>query len=106
MDYDIKKGNYAKLEGDGLKQMMEEAFGKITTEGDLLVASYGALARLEVKAVSKTVLYVATKMDPKVPEPVAVDTMKKYYGFLEKATGFTTKERGKRAQAKVKKGDA
>jgi hypothetical protein len=106
MDYDIKKGNYAKLEGDGLKKMLEEAFGKVAMEGDLYVVTYGALARLEVKAVSNKILFVATKMDTKVSEEVAVDTMKKYYSFLEKATGFTTKERGKKAQAKVKKGEA
>jgi hypothetical protein len=105
MDYDIKKGNYAKLEGDGLKKMLEEAFGKVSKEGDMFVVVYGALARLEVKLVSKTVLQVSTKMDTKVSEDIAVDTMKRYYAFLENATGFTAKERGKKAQAKAKKGD-
>jgi hypothetical protein len=44
-------------------------------------------------------------MDTKVSEDIAVDTMKRYYAFLENATGFTAKERGKKAQAKAKKGE-
>ncbi len=35
-------------------------------------------------------------MDPKVPEEVARETIRRYNAFLEDATGFTAKERAKR----------
>jgi hypothetical protein len=106
MDYDIKKGYYQKLEGDGLRTMMEESFGKVASEGPLLVASYGALARVDAELKGKKVLAITTKMNTTVSEDVAVDTMRRYYKFLEKATGYTAKERGKKAQKKASKSDA
>jgi hypothetical protein len=104
MDYDIKKGKYADVEGDGLRKVVVEIFGNATMEGDLVVASFGALDRLETKVISKTSLSVCTKMKKDVSEEVATETIKRYNQFLEAATGFNAKERGKRAQKKVKEG--
>lgn len=106
MDYDIKKGKYTEIEGDGLKNVVKEVFGSASTEGDLVVASFGALDRLETKVLSKTSLQVCTKMKAGVTEELATETIKRYNQFLERATGFNAKERGKRAQKKVKESKA
>jgi hypothetical protein len=43
-------------------------------------------------------------MDPTVPDDVAGSTIKAFNTFLERVTGYTAKERGKRAQKKAKEG--
>ena len=43
-------------------------------------------------------------MDPKVPPDVQQDTVRRYYAFLEHATGYTAKERAKKLQQAAKKG--
>jgi hypothetical protein len=104
MDYDIKKGKFTDIDGDGLRKVVEETFGKAKMEGDLVVTSFGALDRLETKTLNKSQLFVCTKMNKDVSEEVATETIKRYNQFLEKATGFNAKERGKRAQKKAKQG--
>jgi hypothetical protein len=106
MDYDIKKGKFADIEGDGLRRITEETFGNANVEGDMVVTSFGALDRMETKIISKTALSVCTKMKKDVSEEVATETIKRYNQFLEAATGFNAKERGKRAQKKAKEGKA
>jgi hypothetical protein len=67
-----------------------------------VISSFGALDRLEAKPLSKSSLYVVTKMNKDVTDEVGLETIRLYNQFLEKATGFTAKERGKRAQKKAK----
>ena len=104
MDYDIKKGNYGNLEGDGLKKMMEAAFGSVRTEGGALVSSYGAMTRIEVRVIGKTSLDISAVTDKNASQDLAADTIKKWNEFLEKATGFSSKERRNRLQKKAKDG--
>ncbi|QLH75357.1 MAG: DUF5611 family protein [Methanomassiliicoccales archaeon] len=104
MDYDIKKGLSSSLEGDGLMNIVKEVFGNAMVEGDLVVSSFGALGRLETKLLSKSSLFVSTQMKKDVTPEVGAETIKRYNIFLEKATGYTAKERAKRAQKKAKEG--
>jgi hypothetical protein len=104
MDFDIKKGHYGELEGNGLLQIAETIFGKASLEGDLVVATFGAIERLEAKIVGKTVLSVVTKMRTDVSSEEANDTIKRFNTFLERATGFNSKERRTRLQKKAKDG--
>ncbi len=104
MDYDIKKGNYGKLEGDGLKKMMEAAFGSVKEEGGALVSSYGAMTRIEVRVVSKTSMDISAVTDKGASPDLAADTIKRWNEFLEQATGFSSKERRNRLQKKAKDG--
>ncbi|MDD1767160.1 MAG: DUF5611 family protein [Methanomassiliicoccales archaeon] len=104
MEYDIRKGHYSEIEGDGLKNIMTDVFMKASQEGDTVISSYGALPRIEAKVLSKTSLSVTTKSDPSVPNDVASDTIKRFNVFLEKATGFTSKQRRDRLQKKAKEG--
>ncbi|MDD1746901.1 MAG: DUF5611 family protein [Methanomassiliicoccales archaeon] len=104
MEYEVKKGHYPKIEGDGLKDIMGMTFGGVKVEGNKLVSSYGAITKVEVKVLSKTALEVASETDKTRPLDVQADTIKRWNTFLEQATGFTSKERSKRLQKKAKEG--
>lgn len=104
MDFDIKKGRGAELEGEGLKNLMEELLGPVREENGYYVTSFGATNRFEVKLVSKTVLSVNTFSDKSAPTEAMMESNKKYNTFMEKATGFSSKERSKRLQKKAKEG--
>lgn len=104
MEYEVKKGHYPKIEGEGLKDIMGMTFGNVKVEGDKLVSCYGAITKLEVKVLSKTALDVVSESDKTAPLDVQAETIKRWNAFLEQATGFTSKERSKRLQKKVKEG--
>jgi hypothetical protein len=104
MEYDIKKGNYGNLEGDGLRTMMEAAFGSARMEDGACVSSFGAMTRIEVRIKSKTVLEIITESDKLASAEVAGETIGRWNTFLERATGFTSKERRSRLQKKAKEG--
>jgi hypothetical protein len=104
MDYDVKKGHGKELEGDGLRKIAEEVFGSAQLEGGMVVAKYGAMTSMEAKVKDKTTITVNTATDTKASVEVAADTIKQYNVFLEKATGFTSKERRTRLQKKAKEG--
>lgn len=104
MEYDIKKGHFANIEGDKLRDIMSSVFGAAKVEGDKLVSSFGAITRLEVKVLSKTSIDVTSTTDKSAPIEVQTETVKRWNKFLEQATGFTSKERSKRLQKKAKDG--
>ncbi|MDI3483111.1 MAG: hypothetical protein PWQ88_982 [Candidatus Methanomethylophilaceae archaeon] len=104
VEYDIKRGWYSKIEGDGLKRIMEEVFGEVRKEGEMLVSSYGAMRRVEVKILNKNLLHVATEADKEVDDAAILDSKRALNRFVEAATGFNAKERMKRAQKKAKEG--
>ena len=104
MDYDIKKGNYGNLEGDGLRKMIEAAFGSAKNEGEVLVSAYGAMTRIEVRLISKTSMDISAVSDKSASPDLAADTIKRWNEFLEQATGFSSKERRNRLQKKAKEG--
>ncbi len=104
MDYDIKKGHGKEIEGDGLRKIAEEVFGSAKVEGDMVVTKYGAMTHLEAKMKDKSNIMINTTTDTKANVEVAADTIKQYNVFLEKVTGFTSKERRTRLQKKAKEG--
>ena len=107
-DFDIKKGWLKNIEGDGLKNLMQEVFGNVSEEDGKLVSSYGIMDRIEAKKVSKTVLGITTSnkdIDPtQIPDAEVLDSKRKLNEFAEKATGFDAKAHMKRAQKKAKEG--
>jgi hypothetical protein len=104
MEYDIRKGHYASVEGDKVKQIMSSVFGNAKVEGDKFVSSFGAITRLEVKVLSKTAMDITSTTDKTVSIEIQTETVKQWNKFLEQATGFTSKERSKRLQKKAKEG--
>ena len=101
-EFDIKRGHFKKIDGGGLKQLMSEKFGDVREGGDALEASWGALEKLTVRLEGKNTLWVDTKMRTDVSEDEATETIKRYNTFMEAATGFSAKERKKRAEKKAK----
>ena len=105
MDYDIKKGWFKNIEGDNLAHMMEEVFGNVKAEGDVMVSSYGVLERIEVKILAKDKLDITTVNGKGTfTDDQILDSKRKLNAFAEKATGFDAKARMKRAQKKAKEG--
>ena len=112
MDYDIKKGWMKNIEGDKLPKMMEEIFGNVQCQGDTFVSSYGVMAKISVKIVSKDIMDITVENIPDITskytgaalDEAILDSKRKLNLFAEKATGFDVKARKKRAQDKAKKG--
>lgn len=107
MDYDIKKGWYKNIEGDALKDLMQEVFGNVKQDGDVLVSSYGVMSRIEVKVLAKDKMIITTENSKTadMTDESILDSKRKLNLFAEKATGFNAKARTKRAQQKAKKGE-
>ncbi|MDH3365381.1 MAG: DUF5611 family protein [Thermoplasmata archaeon] len=101
-EYEVKRGHQENISPEKLKAHMTEVFGKVDQRGDKYVSSFGALKELRAWQGGKNILCVETDMDPTVEDEVAQKTIKAYNAFLERATGFNAKERGKRAQKKAK----
>ncbi len=105
--YDVKRGHFENIEGDKLKGLMDETFKEVYEEEDegeekLVVEEDGAIAHLEVWTEGRTGLWVDLEMNKDVDDDLAMKTISKWNDFLEEATGFTAKERKKRAKKKAK----
>lgn len=93
--YPVRASHRANLALPALERVLKESLGTASVEGDGVVASFGAISRLVARPSGRD-LSVALTMDPKVPEDVARETIRRYNDFLEAATGFSAKERAKR----------
>ncbi len=103
---DIKRGHFKNVEGEGLKNLLEEHFGtsvEVDDEGWHMLA-FGAMDPLKVRILSKAELEVRTFAKADVAPDLASDTIRRYNRFLEAATGFNSKQRSKRLQKKAKDG--
>ncbi len=103
--YELRRGHGKNLEGDKLRGIAADIFGSATAEGGKVVVSFGAIERLTAWTDGKQ-LFVDMAMQPGVPDDVATDTISRNNRFLEAATGYTAKERAKKAQEAAKKGTA
>lgn len=101
--YELRRGFGKNLEGDKLRTIAQEAFGSATTEDGKVVSSFGAIEKLTAWTDGKQ-LFVDFVMRTGVPDAVATETISRNNRFLESATGYTAKERGKKAQEAAKKG--
>lgn len=101
--YDVKRGHGKTLEGDGLRSLLEEVFGEVTEAEGVLHVRQGALRDLTAWYDGKT-LYVDTNMERDVDDATAGATIQAYNAFLQRATGFTAKQRRQRVQKKAKEG--
>lgn len=97
-EYDIKRGHFEKIEGDKLEIMMKDIFEKVDIKDGKLTVSFGAIEELTVWPDGTKKLCVETKMNTDVEDKVATETIRKYNQFLERSTGFSAKDRRKRAK--------
>lgn len=100
--YSIKRGYKENLEQENLRALVMESFGDCEEEGGKLIASFGALKQISVWSEDKD-LVVDSEMDATVPNEVAMETIKRFNDFLYKTTGYTSKDRKKRAEKEAKK---
>jgi len=102
MEYSFKRGFRPELER--IKAALEEEFPTdIREEGGRLFLSYGALKSIEVCIEGKKML-VTTEPSGKVADEVILDTNKRFRNFLERATGYTAKQRLQQAKKEASKG--
>lgn len=98
--YPVSRKVRPTLTLESLQGMMLELFGSAQVGPGGVHASFGALKDLTVAITGKG-LEVRTVMDPGVPAEVQTETIRRYNRFLERATGYTTKERAKRVKAQA-----
>ena len=91
MEYDVRKGHYPEIEGDGLKNIAVECVGSAEMKDGKLTASYGAITKLEAKMLDKSRIEISIEMNKAAAPDVQADTIKRWNIFLERATGFTSK---------------
>jgi hypothetical protein len=99
MEYKLKRGFLPDLER--IKGILETEFqSEARQDGPKLLLSYGALKSIEVWIEGKK-LAVVTESAPGVSDELALETNKRFRNFLEKATGYTAKQRLQMAKKEV-----
>lgn len=101
-EYPIKRGLTKDLEERAVVQL-KVCFGKDPEKtGKGYRIQYGALKRLDVMigTGSKTVI-IDTESDTNTTDDVIMDTNRRFRTYLDVVTGFSTKERVKRAKSTV-----
>ncbi len=102
MEYSLKRGY--KPEVERIKKVLEEEFpSEVRLNNDHLYTSYGALKSIEAWIDGKK-LSVVTESAPGVGDQEVLDTNKRFRNFLEKATGYTAKQRLEMAKKEATKG--
>ena len=101
---DIKRGHYKNLENDGLEKIMTQIFGDVEREGEKYKAHFGAMKPITVWLKGNKELCVDIVTEKNVTDDVVMQTIRAKNEFLQKATGFSAKERTKRLQKKAKEG--
>lgn len=98
-EYKLKRG--FKPEIGRIKELLETHFLVPVKEKDgKLELSYGALKRIEAWMADKK-LCVDTESNSSSPDEEVLDTNKRFREFLDKATGYTSKQRVKMAKKDV-----
>jgi len=102
MEYSFKRGFKPDIER--IRSVIAEEFPCEVSEADgKLQLSYGALKSISIWIEGKK-LNVTTESDSGAADQVVLDTNKRFRDFLEKATGYTAKQRLQMAKKEVSKG--
>ncbi len=101
-EYQVKRGHTKDLPGE-VERAFAEIFGaKPERRGDIYTISFGALMRMEVRIGGEgrsVVIDTTSRRD--ADEATILDTNRRFRTFLDTVTGFTSKERVKRAKKAV-----
>ncbi|HXW67855.1 MAG TPA: DUF5611 family protein [Thermoplasmata archaeon] len=95
--YPVRATHRRNLEGTSLAGILQAHFEGVVADGDSVTARWGAIERLTARGEGRE-LQIDLSMNPKVPEAVARETIARYNRFLEEATGYSAKERARRAR--------
>jgi len=101
-EFQVKRGHTRDLAGD-VERAFSECFGVKPEKGDgRFTISYGALSRMEVRIGEGGKAIVVNTISRKdADEATILDTNRRFRTFLDRVTGFTSKERVKRAKKAV-----
>ncbi len=103
MDYSFKRG--FKPDMKIIRKALEEEFPtEIIEEEGKLSFSFGALKSIQV-SISGKKLSVITESESSAGDDLVLDTNKRFRNFLEKATGYNSKQRQQMAKKEASKGD-
>jgi hypothetical protein len=103
MEYPLKRG--FKPEMDRIKGILEAEFPvPVSQEEGKLRLSYGALKSVVVWLEGRK-LAVVTEALPGASDEMALDANRRFRSFLEKATGYTAKQRLEMAKKEVQRGE-
>lgn len=91
----------AQLTLDRIATVCQEEFGVAERTQESVSSRFGAIDSLTVRP-GKGEIQVELQMNSKVANEVAADTIRRYNRFLEALTGYTAKERAKKAQQAAK----
>jgi hypothetical protein len=99
MEYKFKRG--FKPDAERIKAVLAEEFPVVVNEVDgHIVISFGALKKVDVWIEGK-IMNVVTESMQGASDELVLDSNKRFRNFLEKATGYTAKERLKMAKKEV-----
>ncbi|MDD1709502.1 MAG: DUF5611 family protein [Methanoregulaceae archaeon] len=99
-EYPVKRGLTKELSTTMVEALMECFGTEVKKEGDHYQIRYGALRLLDVTigGGGKT-LIVRTESDKDASDEVILDTNRRFRKYLDIVTGFSTKERVKKAKS-------
>jgi len=99
-EYPIKRGLTKDLEARTVAELKNQFGVEPEKTGNSYRIRFGALKRLEATcgAGGKTIV-IDTESDTAASDEVIIDTNKRFRKFLDAVTGFSTKERVKRAKS-------
>jgi hypothetical protein len=103
--YPVRASARAGLSGENLAALCRKHFGAAEPDGAAVLSQFGALERLKVWAEGRE-LGIEVKMNPKVENATAHETIRRYNDFLREATGYSAKERASRLRKSASKGAA
>jgi hypothetical protein len=93
--YPMRASARSELDLERLETLCRTHFDDARRDGEAVVSRYGAIEEIRAWPSGKE-LAVDMRMNAKVDEAVARETIRRYNQFLEDATGFSAKERAKR----------
>ena len=101
-EYQVKRGHSKDLAGE-VERALAEGFGVKPEKGEgVYTISFGALSRLEVRITGDgKAIVVDTVSKRDADEAAILDTNRRFRTFLDRVTGFSSKERVKRAKKAV-----
>ena len=101
-EFQVKRGHTKNL-GEEVEKAFTEGFGvRLEKQGATYAISYGALSRMEVSiGESGKTVRVNTISRKDADEATILDTNRRFRTFLDRVTGFSSKERVKRAKKAV-----
>ncbi len=99
-EYPVKRGPATKNLKANMIEGLNECFGvEPKTSGARSEISFGALRRLAVTiGVDGKSILVETESDLSASDETILDTNKRFRKYLDKVTGYSTKERVKKAK--------